>query len=155
MFCRLICLTYTLKYGREVEDMRAVSIGRLNINNLSYADDTSLIREGITDLQDLVITVNEKGKPYGMEMNISITKAMVVSRKDPVPEVNISEPIKQVSSMVYLGYMATEDGRCEAEIKRRIAIARSSFENISKILTVRHININLRQHILRWYIRSR
>ena len=56
--------------------------------------------------------------------------------------------------MVYLGYLTTEDGRCEAEIKRRITIARSSFENMSKVLTSRHININLRQRILRCYIWS-
>jgi len=68
--------------------------------------------ESISDLQDLVTTVNEKRKPCGMEINISKTKAIVASRKDPVPEVSISiegKPIQQVSSKVYLGYMGTED----------------------------------------------
>ena len=77
---------YTDRVFRELEDLRGVSIGGVNISNLRYADDTSLIAEGITDLQDLVSTVNEKGKPYGMAMNISKTKAMVVNRKDTVPE---------------------------------------------------------------------
>ena len=92
-----------------------------------------------------------------MEINISKTKAMVVSRNYSVPELSISikrKPIQYVSSMEYLGYMATEDGRCESEIKRKITIARSSFENKSKVLSSRRININLRQRILRCYIRS-
>ena len=92
-----------------------------------------------------------------MEINISKTKAMVVNRKDPVPEVSISvegKPIQQVSSMVYLGYMATEDGRCEADITRRLTTARSSFENMLKVLTSRCININLRQCTLRCYMWS-
>ena len=147
---------YTERIFREVEDMRGVSIGGVNVNNLKYANDTSLMAESISNLQDLVTTVHEKRKPYGVEINISKTKAMVVSRKDPVP-VSISiegKQIQQVSSLEYLGYMVFEDGRCEAEIKRRIAIARSSFENMSRVLASRHININLRQRILRCYIWS-
>ena len=60
-------------------------------------------------LQALLTGVNEKGKPYGMEVNIMKTKSMVISRKKPVPDISISvegKPIQQVDSMVYLGYMA-------------------------------------------------
>ena len=75
---------------------------------------------------------------FGMEMNIIKTKSMVVSRKRPVPNISISvegKPIQQVDSMVYLGYMATEDGKCDKEIKRRIVTARTAFESMVKILT--------------------
>ena len=59
-----------------------------------------------------------------MEMNIKKTKGMVVSRKDPVPSINISiegTPIQQVNNMIYLGYLQSENGKCYDEIKRRIA----------------------------------
>ena len=108
-------------------------------------------------LQALLTAVNEKGKPYGMEINIIKTKSMVISRKKPVPNTSISvagKSIQQVDRMVYLGYMATEDGKCDKEIKRRIGIARTAFESMAKIRTSRNISIKLRSHIARCYIRS-
>ena len=65
---------YTEKIFREVEDMKRMNIGGVNINNLRYADETVLLAEGSMFLQALLTAVNEKGKPYGMEMNIIKTK---------------------------------------------------------------------------------
>ena len=110
------------------------------------------------DLQALLTAVNEKGKPYGMEMSIIKTKSMVVSRKKPVPNISISveeKPIKQVDKMVYLGYMATEDGKCDKEIKRRIEIARTEFESKANILTSRNITIEWELRIAKCYIWSK
>ena len=138
---------YTEKIFREVEDMKGVNIGGVNINNLRHADDIVLLAEGPMFLQALLTAVNEKGKPYGMEMNIIKTKSMVISRKKPVPNISISvegKPIQQVDRMVYLGYMATEDGKCDKEIKRRIGISRTAFESMAKILTSRNISIESR-----------
>ena len=129
---------YTEKIFREVEDMKGVNIGGVNINIRRYADDTVLLAKGPMFLQALLTGFNEKGKPYDMEMNIIKTKSMVISRKKPVPNISISvegKPIQQVDRMVCLGYTATEDGKCDKEIKRRIGIARTVFENMSKILT--------------------
>ena len=148
---------YTEKIFREVEDMKGVNIGGVNINNLRYADDTVLLAEGPMFLQALLIAVNEKGTPYGMEMNITKTKSVVISRKKPVPNISISvegKPIQQVDRVVYLGYMATEDGKCDKEIKKRIGIARTTFESMAKILTSRNISIELRSHIAKCYIWS-
>ena len=101
--------------------------------------------------------MNEKGKPYGMEMNIIKTKSMVISRKKPVPNISIGtegKAIHQVDRMVYLCYMATEDGKCDKEIKRRIGTARTVFESMAKILTSRNISIELRSRIAKCYIWS-
>ena len=71
-------------------------------------------------------------------------------RKKPVPNISINvegKSIQQVDRMVYLGYMATEDGKCDKEIKRRIGIARTAFESMAKILTSRNISIELRSRI--------
>ena len=71
--------------------MKGVNTGGVNINNLRYADDTVLVAEGPMFLQSLLIAVNEKGKPYGMEMNIIKTKSMVVTRKKPVSNISRRE----------------------------------------------------------------
>ena len=147
---------YTEKIFREVEDMKKENIGGVNINNLRYADDRVSLTEGPMFLQTLLTAVHEKGKPYGMEMNIIKTKSMVISRKKPVPNISISvegKPIHQVDRMVYLGYMATEDGKCDKEIKRRIGIVRIAFESIAKILTSRS-SIELRSRIAKCHIWS-
>ena len=147
---------YTEKIFREVEDMKGVYIRGVNINNLRYADDSLTCRRS-TFLQALLTAVNRKGKPYGMEMIIIKTKSMVISRKKPVPNISISvegRPIQQVDRMVCLGYMATEDGKCDIEIKRRIGIARTAFKSMAKILTSGNISIELRSCIAKCYIWS-
>ena len=65
---------------------------------------------------------------------------MVISRKKPLPNISISvegKAIQQVDRKVYLGYMATEERKCDKEIKRGIGIARTAFESMAKILTSR------------------
>ena len=61
---------------------------------------------------------------------------------------------QEVDRMVYLGYMATEDGKCDKEIKRRIGIARTAFESMPKILTSRNVSLELRSCIAKCYIWS-
>ena len=137
--------------------MKGVNTGGVNINNLKDADDTVLVADGSMFLQYLLTAVKEKGKPYGMEMNIIKTKSMVVTRKKPVSNISISaegKPILQVDRMVYLSYMVTEDGKCDKEIKRRIGIARTAFESMAKILTSRNISIKSRSRIAKCYIGS-
>ena len=75
---------------------------------------------------------------------------MVVTKNPKVPRINITieeKPVKQVERMIYLGNMATEDWKSESEIKHRIEIARGAFENMSKVLTNRSININTRKRL--------
>ena len=106
-------------------------------------------------LQALLTAVDEEGKPYGMEINIIKTTSMVISRKNPVPNISISvegKPVQQVDRMVHLGYMATEDGKYDKEIKRRIGITRAAFESMAKILTSRNISIELRSRIALCYL---
>ena len=71
---------YTEKIFREIEDMEGVNVGGYNINNLRYADDTSLLALEEQKLQNILTTVNDKGKLYGMEINVKKTKSMVLVR---------------------------------------------------------------------------
>ena len=148
---------YTEKIFRDVENMKGVSVGGVNINNLRYADDTALVTGNAEDLQDLLTTLNEKGKAYGMEINTTKTKIQVVNKSDPVPVARINlegKPIEQLRNIIYLSYMATEDGKCDSEIRRRIGQAKSTFENMANLLTAGNISISLRQRILKCYIWS-
>ena len=92
-----------------------------------------------------------------MEMNITKTKGMIVSKKEMVPEIKINiegERIHQVKEMIYLGFMATENGKCEREIKRRICAAKLSYEKMHKVLTFRNINISGRLRLTRCHMWS-
>ena len=104
----------TEKIFREIEDMEGVNVGGHNINSLRYADDTSLLALEEQKLQNLLTTVNDKGKLYGMEINVKKTKSMVASKKQETPKVSINldgTAIEQVEKMVYLGSITTEDGK--------------------------------------------
>ena len=78
---------YTEKIFREIEDMEGVNVGGHNINNLRYADDTSLLALEEQKLQNLLTTVNDKGKLYGTEINAKKNKSMVASKKHETPKV--------------------------------------------------------------------
>ena len=106
---------------RETEGMPGVVIGGVNINNLRYADDTGLLAIDSGKLQDLINTVNEKGKAYGMSINIKKTKVMVVTKKEVTPKAKITiegRAIEQVKKFIYLGHLITENGKCDSDIKR-------------------------------------
>ena len=117
--------------------MEGVNVGGHNINNLRYADDTSLLALEEQKLQNLLNTVNDKGKLYGMEINVKKTKSMVASKKQETPKVSINldgTAIEQVKKMFYLGSITTEDSKSEMEIKRRIEIARNAFNNMKSLV---------------------
>ena len=148
---------YTEKIFREIEDMEGVNVGGHNINNLRYADDTSLLALEEQKLQNLLTTVNDKGKLYGMEINVKKTKSMVASKKQETPKVSINldgTAIEQVEKMVYLGSITTEDGKSEVEIKRRIEIARNAFNNMKSVLSSRNISLNTRMRLTKCYVWS-
>ena len=65
-----MCICALKKIFREIEDMEGMTVGGHNVNNLRYADDTSLLALKEQKLQNLLTTVNDKDKPYGMEINV-------------------------------------------------------------------------------------
>ena len=142
---------------REIEDMKGVTIGEVNINNLRYADDTVLLAESEKDLQDILEVVKEKSNLYGLTMNVKKTKAMAFSKEETPPKVNLQfdgDTIEQVDGFIYLCQRMTSDGRCEAEVKRRIEIARSTFINMRDLLTARKLDFSIRLRLVNCYIWS-
>ena len=145
---------YTEKIFREIEDIEGVNVGGHNINN---ADDKSLLALEEQKLQNLLNTVNDKGKLYGIEINVKRIKSMVASKKQETPKVSINldrTAIEQVEKMVYLGNITTEDGKSEVEIKRRIEIAKNAFNNMKSVLSSRNISLNTRMRLTKCYVWS-
>ena len=91
-----------------------------------------------------------------MEENAGKTKCMIVSKTaHKIVAFQLDGvPIEQISKFVYLGHMASEDGRSDAEIARHTVIAKGAFTNMRKLLTCRSINIRLRLRLLKCYIWS-
>ena len=90
-----------------------------------------------------------------MKINIKKTKAMVVSKKPNSPKINIAidrQQVEQVTSYMYRGSLITEDGRSEKEIKRRIMIARTTFNNMRTLPSCRFINLKTRLRVIKCFI---
>lgn len=142
---------------RRTEDYPGIIVGGQNINNIRYADDTVLIASTEQDLQALVDVVNRKSEEMGLRINVKKTKCMIVSKNKTKRNITITvngEKIEQVDEFVYLGALITTDGRCEAELRRRIAIAKATFHQMSKVFCNRNINLKLRYRMIKSYVWS-
>ena len=132
-FYRQRCSIYTQKQSSGTYNIVGVTVGGRNINNLRYADDTMLLAENETDLQNLLNVIREKSTEYGLNMNVKKTKVMVISKKDTVPRAHIllnGQCLDQVNQFTYLGQLITDNGYCDTEIRRRIGIARACFNKM-------------------------
>ena len=141
---------------REISDMKGVSIGGVN---LRYADDTVLCAEDEADLQHVLDIVKVKSEEFGLSMNnVKKSKSMIFSRtENNKPRICLKldgHIIEQVSDYIYLGQNITEDARCEAEIKRRIEIARNTFLAMKGLFTNRKVKFALRLRLINCYVWS-
>ena len=98
------------------ETQAGIKIARRNINNLRYADDTTLMAESEEELKSLVMKVKEESEKVGLKLNIQKTKIMA---SGPMPSWQIDgEPVETVSDFILGGSKITADGDCSHEIKR-------------------------------------
>ena len=127
------------------------------INQISYADDKVIIARTAQQLQRMVRQLDREGRKYGMKINTSKTKVMVLGKnvmdKKLIVEIDNAK-LDQVQQFKYLGAVIQNDGRDETEIRCRIAAARSAFQNMEKVLRDRKMNIHLRLRILNCYVWS-
>ena len=97
------------------ETQAGMKSARRNINNLRYADDTTLMAEIEKELKSLLIKVKEESKKVGLKLNIQKTKIMASS---PIASSEIDgETVETVSDFIFLGSKITADGDCSHEIK--------------------------------------
>ena len=143
---------------RNLDESEGLKANGENLNNLRYAaDDTSLLAGSEEDLQRLLNIVVEESEKLGLSLNVKKTECMVVSKKKNNPECKLfskGEQIRQVQKFKYLGYTLTSDGKCRTEIKKRIAIAKVSFQKMSTSLKNRNISFSTKLRVLKTYMWS-
>ena len=118
------------------EAQAGIKIARRNINNLRYADDTTLMAESEKELKSLLMKVKEESGKVGLKLNIQKTKIMA---SVPITSWEINgETVETVSDYIFLGSKITEDGDCSHEIKRCLLLGRKVMTNLDSILKSRH-----------------
>ena len=123
-----------------LEDAQAgIKIAGRNINNLRYADDTTLIAESKEELMSLLMKVKEKSEDAGLKLNIQQMKIMASS---PITSWQIDgETMETVTDFIFLGSKITVGGDCNREIKRHLLLGRKAMTNLDNILKSRDITL--------------
>ena len=109
-----------------------IKIAGRNINNLRYADETTLMAESEEELKSLLMKVKEKSEKVGLKLNIQKMKIMV---SGPITSWEIDgETVETVSDFIFLGSKITADGDCSHEIKRHLLLGRKVITNLDSKL---------------------
>ena len=118
------------------EAQAGIKIAGRNINNLRYADDTTLMAES-EELRSLLMKVKEESEKVGLKLNIQKTKIMT---SGPTTSWQING--ETVADFIFLGSKITADGDCSHEIKRLLILGRKVMTNLDSILRSRHYFVN-------------
>ena len=106
------------------EAQAGIKIAERNINNLRYADDTTLMAESEEELKSLLMKLKEESEKAGLKLNIQKTKSMA---SGPLTSWQIDEgKVETVTDFIFLGSRITVDGDCSHEIKRRLLLGRKA-----------------------------
>ena len=114
-----------------------IKIARRNINNLRYADYTTLMSESKEELKSLLMKVKEESEKVGLKLNIQKTKIMA---SGPITSWEIGgKTMERVRDFIWGGSKITADGDCSNEIKRYLLLGRKSSTNLDSILKIRDL----------------
>ena len=129
------------------EAQAGIKISRRNINNLRYADDTTLMAQSKEERKSLLMKVKEESKKVGLTLNIWKTKIMA---SGPITSWQIDrETMETVRNFIFLGSKITADGDCSHEIKRRLLLGRKVMTNLDSILKSRNITLPTKIHLVK------
>ena len=121
------------------EAQAGIKISRRNINNLRYADDTTLMVDRKEDLKSLLMKVKEESEKVGIKFNIQKTKIMTTG---PITSRQIDgESVDIVTDFIFRGSKITEDSDCSHEIKRYLLLGRKVMTNVDSILKSRDVTL--------------
>ena len=116
-----------------------INIAGRNINNLRYADDTTLMAESEEELKSLLMKVKEESEKVGLKLSIQKTKIMA---SGPIASWEIDgETVETVREFIFLDSKITADGDCSHEIKRFLLLGRKVMTNLDSILKSRDITL--------------
>ena len=121
------------------EAQAGIKIAGRSINNLRYADDTTLMAEIEEELKSLLMKVKEESEKVGLKLNIQKTKIVV---SGPITSWQIDgETVETVADFIFLSSKITADGDCSCEIKRHLLLGRKVMHNLDSILKKRDITL--------------
>ena len=130
---------YIMWNARLDEAQAGIKIAGRNINNLRYADDTTLMAESEEELKSLLMKVKQESEKVDLKLNIQKTKIMA---SGPITSWQIDgETVETVSDFIFLGSKITADGDCSHEIKRFLLLRRKAMTNLESILKNRDITL--------------
>ena len=129
------------------EAQAGIKIARRNINNLRYADDTTLMADRKEEQKTLLMKVKEESDKVGLKFNIHKTKIMA---SGPITSRQIDgETMETVTDFIFLGSKITADCDCSHEIKRHLLLGRQVITNLDSILKSRDITLPLKVHLVK------
>ena len=118
-----------------------------NVNNLRYADDTTLMAEIKEELKSLLMKMKEESKKFGFKLDIQKTKIMA---SGPITSWQIDgETMETVTDFIFLGFKITADGDCSHKIKRHLLLGRKVMINLDSILKSRGITLPTKVHLVK------
>ena len=129
------------------EAQAGIKIAGRNINNLRYADGTTLMAEREEELKSFFMKVKEKSEKAALKLNIQITKIMSSS---PITSWQIDgETVETVADFIFGGSKITADGDCSLEIKRHLLLGSKAMTNLDSILKSRGITLPTKVHLVK------
>ena len=138
---------YIMRNVRMDEAHAGIKLARRNINNLRYADDTTLMAESKEELKCFLMKVKEESEKVGLKFNIQKTKIMA---SDPITSWQIDgETMETVRDFIFLGSKITADGDCSHEIKRCLLLGRKAMTKLDSIFKSRDITLPTKVHLVK------
>ena len=138
---------YIMRNAGLEEAQAGIKIARRNINNLRYADDTTLMAQSKEELNSLLMKVKEESEKVSLKLNIQKTKIMA---SGPITSWEIDgETVETVADFIFLGSKITADGDCSNEIKKCLLLGRKVITNLDNILKNRDTTLPTKVHLVK------
>ena len=137
---------YIIQNAGLDETQARIKISGININNLRYGDDITLMAEREEKLKSLLMKVKEDNEKAGLKLSIQKTKIMA---SGPIISWQIEgKTVKTVTDFIFLGSKSTADGECSHEIKTPLHLGRKAMTNLDSILKSKDITLPTKVHIV-------
>ena len=135
-----------IMWNAELDEAQAgIKIARRNMNNLRYADDTTLMAESEEELKSLLMKVKEESEKFGLKLNIQKTKIMASGL---ITSWQMGKQLKQWETILR-GSKITADGDCNHEIKRYLLLGRKAMTNLDSTLKSRDITLQTKVRLVK------
>ena len=148
VYCHPAYLTLTEYIMRNTgldEAPARINTARWNINNLRYADDTTLMAEGEEELKSLLMKVKDESEKVGLKLNIQKTE--IIASGPVTSQQTDGKTVESVTDFILGVLQITADGDCSREIKRRLLLGRKAVTNLESILKSRDLTLPTKMSI--------